>query len=82
MIWRGSRPIVGLVEHQDLGVVDQRLREPDALAEALRKMPHEPTRDVREPGSVHDALARRGTGRASAPSGGRRTQIERTVMSA
>ena len=38
MIWRGSRPIVGSSSTSTLGLVDQRLRQADALAKALREM--------------------------------------------
>ena len=41
-IWRGSRPMVGSSRISTGGLVDERLREADALAVALREVPEQP----------------------------------------
>ena len=46
-IWPGIEADRGLVEDEDLGIVDERLREPDALAEALREVAEQAARHRR-----------------------------------
>jgi hypothetical protein len=43
----------GLVEHQDVGIVNQRLREADPLLVALRELRAMPARHVGHPGALH-----------------------------
>ena len=60
MIWRGSRPDRRLVEDQDVGVVDQRLGQADALAVALGEPPDQLVGHIVDPHLLHhvpDALA-------------------------
>jgi len=50
-----------LVEHQHVGIAEQRLRQADTLAVALRQVSRRPLRDVREParGDHSSTAARR-----------------------
>src|SRR5262249_17438734 len=48
----GIEPVGGLIENEHLGIVNERLREADALPEALRKMSEQALRDAREPAGL------------------------------
>ena len=58
-IWPRVEPDGGLVEDQHRGLVDERLRQADALAIALGEVPEQAPGDRREAAGLEHALDRR-----------------------